>query len=87
MSLTPDVFYSMSPKDFYLAAKGFTEKRIDEYRQTRMLMFTMVKMWADKGPKTPEELWALPGDESKDISKEEQASLLERFSKLPKLNG
>jgi hypothetical protein len=77
----------MSHREFALMCAGYQDKRVDSYRQTRMLMFTMVRMWADKGPKTPEELWALPGDENKEISKEEQASLLERFSKLPKLNG
>jgi hypothetical protein len=67
-------------------AEGYNEKKIDHYRQTRMLMFTMVRVWADKGPKTPEELWPLPGDKEK-ITEDETKSLLERFAKLPKLNG
>lgn len=68
-------------------AEGYNEKKIDHYRQTRMLMFTMVRIWAEKGPKTPEELWPLPGDEEKKITEEETKSLMERFAKLPKLNG
>ena len=67
-------------------AEGYNEKKIDHYRQTRMLMFTMVRVWAEKGPKTPEELWPLPGDKE-NITEEETKSLLERFAKLPKLNG
>jgi len=48
-------------------------------------MFTMVSIWADKGPKTPEELWSLAGDDEKKITEDEQKELLARFSKLPKL--
>jgi hypothetical protein len=67
-------------------AEGYNEKKVDHYRQTRMLMFTMVRIWAEKGPKTPEELWPLPGDKEK-ITEEETKALMERFAKLPKLNG
>jgi hypothetical protein len=47
----------------------------------------MVSVWADKGPKTPEELWALPGDQEQKITEKETKELMERFAKLPKLNG
>ncbi len=35
--------------------KGHESKRIDEYKQTRMLMFTMVRLMGDPktAPKTP----------------------------------
>jgi hypothetical protein len=52
-----------------------------------MLMFTMVKIWADKGPKTPEEMWPLPGDEVNVMDEEDRKELMQRFAKLPKLNG
>ena len=65
-------------------AEGYNEKKIDGYRQTRLMMFTMVKIWAEKGPKTPEELWPLPGDET-EITEDETKALMERFAKLPKL--
>jgi hypothetical protein len=45
--------------------KGHEEKKVDTYRQTRLLMFTMVRLMGDpkSAPKTPEALWGLPGDE------------------------
>jgi hypothetical protein len=45
--------------------KGHEEKKVDTYRQTRLLMFTMVRLMGDpkSAPKTPEALWKLPGDE------------------------
>jgi hypothetical protein len=63
--LLPNDFYSMSPYHFSLMIKGHQEKKIDAYRQTRLLMFTMVRLHGDPktSPKSPEELWKLPGDE------------------------
>lgn len=45
--------------------KGHEEKKVDTYRQTRLLMFTMVRLMGDpkSAPKTPEAMWNLPGDE------------------------
>lgn len=67
--------------------EGYEEKKIDSYRQTRMLMFTMVRLMGDsqKGPKTLSELWELPGDEVERITQEDKEALLERFARLPKL--
>lgn len=67
--LLPNDFYSMSPRHFSLMIKGHQEKKIDNYRQTRLLMFTMVKLHGDPktSPKSPEGLWELPGDESNQI--------------------
>jgi hypothetical protein len=63
--LLPNDFYSMSAYHFSLMIKGHQEKKIDTYRQTRLLMFTMVRLHGDSktSPKSPEELWQLPGDE------------------------
>jgi hypothetical protein len=63
--LLPNDFYSMSPYHFSLMIKGHQEKKIDAYRQTRLLMFTMVRLHGDPktSPKSPEALWQLPGDD------------------------
>ena len=63
--------------------KGHELKRIDEYKQTRMLMFTMVRLMGDPktAPKTPESLWQLPGDEEVGkIDEEEYREIFKRLS-------
>lgn len=63
--------------------KGHESKRIDEYKQTRMLMFTMVRLMGDPktAPKTPEALWQLPGDEEVGkIDEEEYRQIFKRLS-------
>ena len=63
--------------------KGHEAKRIDEYKQTRMLMFTMVRLMGDPktAPKTPEALWQLPGDEEVGkIDEEEYREIFKRLS-------
>ncbi len=63
--------------------KGHEGKRIDEYKQTRMLMFTMVRLMGDPktAPKTPEALWQLPGDEEVGkIDEEEYRQIFKRLS-------
>ena len=46
-----------------LICAGYEERVMEERRQTRVLMFTMVKLMGDAKDITPEELWPLPGDE------------------------
>lgn len=62
--------------------KGHEARRIDDYKQTRLLMFTMVRLMGDpkSAPKTPEQLWELPGDEivSK-IDEEEYKNIFKRL--------
>jgi hypothetical protein len=80
----PNDYYSMSPKNFSLMAKGFEDKKVDSYRQTRLLMFTMVRLMGDSktAPKTPEALWELPGDENKSgMSEDEMREIFKRLSK------
>ena len=63
--------------------KGHESKRIDEYKQTRMLMFTMVRLMGDPktAPKTPEQLWELPGDEvTTKVDEEEYREIFKRLS-------
>lgn len=62
--------------------KGFEDKRVDEYKQTRLLMFTMVRLMGDPktAPKTPEQLWQLPGDEI--VSKVDEEEYRQIFKRL-----
>ena len=62
--------------------KGHEARRIDDYKQTRILMFTMVRLMGDPktAPKTPEELWELPGDEVvAKIDEEEYRQIFKRL--------
>lgn len=62
--------------------KGFEDKRVDEYKQTRLLMFTMVRLMGDPktSPKTPEQLWQLPGDENiSEIDEKEYRQIFKRL--------
>lgn len=63
--------------------KGYNEKRVDTYRQVRLLMFTMVRLMGDpkSAPKTPEQLWQLPGDEEQGISEEDMRDMFKRLKK------
>jgi len=74
----------MSPKNFSLMAKGFEDAKVDNYKQTRLLMFTMVRLMGDPktAPKTPEALWELPGDDNKSgMSEDEMREIFKRLSK------
>jgi hypothetical protein len=64
----PNDFYNISPRHFSLMLDGYQNKKIDEYKQTRLLMFTMVRLMGDPktAPKSPNALWQLPGDEDDD---------------------
>jgi len=62
--------------------KGHQDNKVDTYRQTRMLMFTLVKLLGDSksSPKTPEALWPLPGDEVSKPSDEEYREIFNRLT-------
>lgn len=63
--------------------KGYQDKKVDTYKQTRLLMFTMVRLMGDpkSAPKTPEALWELPGDEAKQgMSDEEMREIFKRLA-------
>jgi hypothetical protein len=65
-------------------SKGYEDKKVDSYRQTRLLMFTMVRLMGDPktAPKTPEALWELPGDEVKGgIDEAEMREIFKRLAK------
>jgi len=76
----------MSPRHFSLMIKGHQEKRLDRYRQTRMLMFTMVRLMGDSksAPKTPEALWPLPGDEDNKPTDQEYREIFNRLNQWQK---
>jgi hypothetical protein len=63
--------------------KGHEDKKVDTYRQTRLLMFTMVRLMGDpkSAPKTPEAMWNLPGDEEvkSGLSDEEAREIFKRL--------
>lgn len=64
--------------------KGFEDKKIDSYKQTRLLMFTLVKLMGDpkSSPKSPEQMWKLPGDEDvTEIKEEEYKEIFKRLAK------
>jgi len=79
----PNDFFNMSPRHFSLMLKGYERKKLDGFKQTRMLMFTMVRLMGDPktSPKTPEELWNLPGDEAPKIDEEEYREIFKRLGK------
>jgi len=75
----------MSPRHFSLMIRGHQEKKVDSYKQTRLLMFTMVRLMGDpkSAPKTPEALWQLPGDENPNqINDEEYREIFKRLSNV-----
>ena len=73
----------MSPRHFSLMLKGYESTKLDGFKQTRMLTFTMVRLMGDPktSPKTPEELWNLPGDEAPKIDEEEYRQIFKRLGK------
>lgn len=72
----------MSPRHLSLMIKGFEDRKVDTYKQTRLLMFTMVRLMGDpkSAPKTPEQMWQLPGDE--EISKIDEEEYKNIFKRL-----
>jgi len=62
---------------------GHKAKKVDDYRQTRLLMFTMVRLMGDSksAPKTPEALWPLPGDEvgAAGVTEDEMREMFKRL--------
>jgi hypothetical protein len=72
----------MTFREVSLIISGYADRVVNQYRQTRLLMFMMAKMWGDpkKSPKTPEDLWQLPGDEVKGQMNEDDIAAI--FEKL-----
>jgi hypothetical protein len=81
----PNDFYKISPREFSLMIRGSESRKVDTYKQTRLLMFTMVRLMGDPktAPKTPEALWQLPGDEENGqlMSDDEMREIFKRLAK------
>lgn len=74
----------MSPRHLSLMIRGHKENKIDNYKLVRLLMFTMVRLMGDpkSSPKSPEQLWELPGDEVVNkIDEEQYRELFKKFAK------
>ncbi len=73
-------------RETMLIIEGYQERILQGYRQTRLLMFMMVRLWGDpkKAPDNPEDLWRLPGEEDKRMSDEDIAAI---FAKLRTKEG
>lgn len=86
MNLLPREFFEMSPRHFSLMLKGHKERRIDDYKLVRTIMYTMVRLLGDSksAPKTPEELWPLPGDEISKPTDEEYREVFNRLTQWQK---
>jgi hypothetical protein len=67
MGLTPKEFYSVSPVEFELMARGFHRARIYESKLNRNIMYVIAKTAGSK-INSPDELWPLdePQEESED---------------------
>lgn len=83
MGLKPKEFYSISPREFGLMIEGFKNRQLTEFRLNRNILFIMARLWSDKAPKTPKELWDL-GDEEEKTNEDEIAKL---FEALKEKNG
>jgi hypothetical protein len=63
---------------------GHNNHKLDQYKLVRMMMFTMVRLMGDPktAPKTPEQLWELPGDQDGiKIDEEEYKEIFKRLAK------
>ena len=75
----------MTLKEVELICLGYEDRINEQRRQTRILMFTMVRMMGDakSGINSPEQLWPLPGDEEdekeKELSQDEINEQIELF--------
>jgi hypothetical protein len=72
---------SLTFREVMLIVRGYEDRMVHDYKNTRLLMYMMARMWGDpkKAPATPEDLWKLPGDEPTGPS---QQDIAEMFRKL-----
>lgn len=75
MGLLPVEFYQVSPREFVVMVEGYRNRRIDEYKLNRNIIFMMARLWSSKPPNRPEELWDLGDKEETD--EDEVAKLFE----------
>lgn len=80
---------AMTFAEAMLIVQGYNDRIIFQYKQTRLLMFMMAKMWGDakKSPKSPEDLWPLPGDKvTKQMDNDEIAEMFRKLKEKEKGN-
>jgi hypothetical protein len=64
-----------------LIVRGYEDRMVHDYKNTRLLMYMMARMWGDpkKAPATPEDLWKLPGDEPTGPSESDIANMFRKL--------
>lgn len=69
-----------------LIIDGYNDRTINQYKQTRLIMFTMARLLGDsaKVASTPEEFWRLPGDEVAQVSEDEIKAIFEKLKNAEK---
>jgi hypothetical protein len=79
MGLLPIEFYSISPIEFHLMVEGYRNRRKDEYKLNRNILFVMQKLWSSKPVNDPNQLWQL--DETEETSEDEIDKLFDELRK------
>ena len=72
---------SLTLREVMLVMQGYQDRMLHDYRNTRLLMFMMLRLWGDskKLPDTPEDMWRLPGE---DVNAMTTADIDAIFAKL-----
>lgn len=72
---------ALTLKEVMLVISGYHDRMLHDYRNTRLVMFMMLRLWGDpkKLPDSPEDMWRLPGEDSQTMSEQEIAAI---FAKL-----
>ena len=55
--------------------EGHRRQQTENLKNTRFLMWTMVKMWGKDAPSRPQDLMQLPGDEEDDLQSQNEELL------------
>ena len=55
--------------------EGHRRQQTENLKNTRFLMWTMVKMWGKDAPARPQDLMQLPGDEVEDLQSQNEELL------------
>lgn len=72
MGLTPNEYYSMTPYEFELAAKGYTDRYWKGWEHTRHISYTIAQVNSSKKMPAPQKWMPLPTDkEYKPVTKRE----------------
>lgn len=74
---------ALTMREVVLVMQGYADRQIHDYRNTRMVMYMMARLHADpkRAPKSPEDLWQLPGDEPGQLSEDYLKGLFDDLRK------